>query len=191
MARKPVLDGGKRDEIIAAATELFFENGYEATSVRMILDKVGGEVGMFYHYFKSKDELFTRVAERFFSDYAQAFILMSGECEEPEQFLRAMLEHYGQGMRRFEKISGNMHWTIQYAMLGKTLTAIEPAVERMLERWGYESARPLDITAGQLLFAISATLHAQSFKAMPAEQQLAALEDCLHRLLDVPKEAAQ
>ena len=41
MARKAVLEGGKRDEIIDAATELFFENGYEATSVRMIMDKVG------------------------------------------------------------------------------------------------------------------------------------------------------
>ena len=51
MARKALLTGGKRDEIIYAAMELFFENGYEATSVRMILDKVNGEVCMFYHYF--------------------------------------------------------------------------------------------------------------------------------------------
>lgn len=44
MPKKAVLEGGKRDEIIYAAMELFFEKGYDATSVRMILDKVGGEV---------------------------------------------------------------------------------------------------------------------------------------------------
>ena len=52
MARKAVLTGGKRDEIIDIAMKLFFENGYEATSVRMIMNEVGGEIGMFYHYFK-------------------------------------------------------------------------------------------------------------------------------------------
>ena len=55
MARKAVLQGGKRDEIIKVATKQFFENGYEETSIRSILNDVGGEVGMFYHYFKSKD----------------------------------------------------------------------------------------------------------------------------------------
>ena len=58
MARKAVLEGGKREEIITAAEQLFFTEGFEKTSVRMILEKVGGEVGMFYHYFKSKEELF-------------------------------------------------------------------------------------------------------------------------------------
>lgn len=35
MARKPLLTGGKKDEIMDTAMKLFFENGYEATSVRM------------------------------------------------------------------------------------------------------------------------------------------------------------
>ena len=69
MARKAVLQGGKRDEIINVATKQFFEKGYEETSIRSILNDVGGEVGMFYHYFKSKDELFQVVVERFFHQY--------------------------------------------------------------------------------------------------------------------------
>ena len=63
MARKPNPEGGKRDEIIAAATELFFTGGFEGTSVRKILGRVGGEVGMFYHYFASKEELFDVVVD--------------------------------------------------------------------------------------------------------------------------------
>lgn len=34
----------KKDEIIYATMKLFFENGYDATFVRMILNKVGGEM---------------------------------------------------------------------------------------------------------------------------------------------------
>ena len=73
MARKAVLEGGKRDEIIMTAMKLFFEHGYEATSVRMIMNEVGGEIGMFYHYFKSKDMLFDMVVERFFKEYREKF----------------------------------------------------------------------------------------------------------------------
>ena len=69
MARKPVLEGGKRDELIEAALALFFENGYENTSIRMIAARVGCEVGLFYYYFKNKDEAFEVAIDRFFSKY--------------------------------------------------------------------------------------------------------------------------
>ena len=69
MARKPVLEGGKKDELIDAALALFFENGYENTSIRMIANRVGCEVGLFYYYFKNKDEAFSLAMDRFFSRY--------------------------------------------------------------------------------------------------------------------------
>ena len=86
MARKAVLTGGKRDEIIDIAMKLFFENGYEATSVRMIMNEVGGEIGMFYHYFKSKDMLFDQVVESFFKKYREKFEAMLMSCENKEAF---------------------------------------------------------------------------------------------------------
>ena len=64
MARKAILEGGKRDEILDKAILLFTQNGYEGTSVRMILQEVGGEIGMFYHYFSSKEELFDCAMKR-------------------------------------------------------------------------------------------------------------------------------
>jgi len=73
MARKPVLEGGKRDEIIAAALKLFMEKGYEGTSIRMIQGEVKCEVGLFYYYFKNKDEVFERAMELFFQDYKVQF----------------------------------------------------------------------------------------------------------------------
>lgn len=40
MARKAVVAGGKRDELVDAALKLFLERGYEATSVRAVLEAV-------------------------------------------------------------------------------------------------------------------------------------------------------
>ena len=91
MARKAVLSGGKRDEIILEAMKLFFENGYEATTVRMIMDQVGGEIGMFYHYFKSKETLFDCVVEKFFADYQKEFDWVLCSCRNPESFVDAFL----------------------------------------------------------------------------------------------------
>lgn len=41
MARKAVLESRKRDEILDKAIFLFTQNGYEGTSVKMILKEVG------------------------------------------------------------------------------------------------------------------------------------------------------
>lgn len=56
----------KRNEIIEASLELFFEKGYEATSIRNIQDKVGSTVSLFYHYFDSKDKVFNEAIKLFF-----------------------------------------------------------------------------------------------------------------------------
>ena len=116
MARKAVLTGGKRDEIIDIAMKLFFENGYEATSVRMIMNEVGGEIGMFYHYFKSKDMLFDQVVESFFKKYREKFEAMLISCENKEAFVKTFLPLYEKSMGEFGRLKGNMHWSVQIAM---------------------------------------------------------------------------
>lgn len=43
--------------VLAAATRLFAEQGFEATSVQQIVDTAGVTKGAMYHYFSSKDDL--------------------------------------------------------------------------------------------------------------------------------------
>lgn len=47
------------EQVIAAATRLFADQGFEATSVQQIVDAAGVTKGALYHYFSSKDELLT------------------------------------------------------------------------------------------------------------------------------------
>lgn len=171
MARKPVLQGGKRDEIIEAATKLFFQNGYEATSVRAILEDVGGEVGMFYHYFKSKDELFQVVVETFFERYREQFFVIVASCTGKEELVERLLEFYLQAMEQFNRVSANLHWTIAYSLSVRTMESLLPAIEEAIQKVGYHIARPIDMAARQYLYCLSATLHSESFISLSFEEQ--------------------
>jgi AcrR family transcriptional regulator len=52
-------------EFLDTARQLFFEKGYEKTSVKDIIEKVGVAKGTFYHYFKSKEDLLDQLVNHF------------------------------------------------------------------------------------------------------------------------------
>ncbi len=53
-----------RENIAAAADDLFYERGFEATSFADIAGVVGISRGNFYHHFKTKDEILDAVIDR-------------------------------------------------------------------------------------------------------------------------------
>jgi len=52
-------------EFLDTARQLFFEKGYEKTSVNDIIEKIGVAKGTFYHYFKSKEDLLDQLVNHF------------------------------------------------------------------------------------------------------------------------------
>ncbi len=63
MGLTPLIEEGKREQIVAEAIRLFCEKGYEATSVREIVEAVGVSKPVLYYYFKNKHELFRYIIE--------------------------------------------------------------------------------------------------------------------------------
>ena len=55
----------RRNEIIETAGKLFDEKGYEQTQVQDIVNEIGVAKGLFYYYFKSKDEVMEELADRY------------------------------------------------------------------------------------------------------------------------------
>jgi AcrR family transcriptional regulator len=53
-----------RDRILRTAALLFAEKGFEATSVREIVESAGVTKGALYHYFDSKDDLLSEIYTR-------------------------------------------------------------------------------------------------------------------------------
>lgn len=54
----PSIRDQRRDRILQAARQVFFEEGFSAATMSMIAARLGGSKGTLYAYFKSKDELF-------------------------------------------------------------------------------------------------------------------------------------
>ncbi len=50
-----------RDRVLDVATQLFAEQGYDATPVAQVIERAGLTKGGFYHHFASKDELLYEV----------------------------------------------------------------------------------------------------------------------------------
>lgn len=53
----------RRAELVAAARELFDKNGIEHTQVSQIVKKVGVAQGLFYYYFRSKEDVVNQVIQ--------------------------------------------------------------------------------------------------------------------------------
>jgi AcrR family transcriptional regulator len=58
----------RREEFLNTAESLFKEKGYYATSVDDIVDRMGVAKGLFYYYFKTKEELVEAVVDRLWED---------------------------------------------------------------------------------------------------------------------------
>ena len=69
MTKRNVKDPEERkQELINIASRLFEKYGYEKVSVRDILAEVNGAPGMFYYYFKSKEDIFLACMETYFDE---------------------------------------------------------------------------------------------------------------------------
>lgn len=58
----------RKQELIEIASRLFAEKGYEAVAVRDILEEVNGAPGMFYYFFKSKQDIYIAAMEQYISE---------------------------------------------------------------------------------------------------------------------------
>jgi AcrR family transcriptional regulator len=65
-----------QSNIVAAAIELFTEQGYDATTMRQIAERAGVSVGNSYYYFKSKEEL----VQAFYGDFSHRVTQVMAEA---------------------------------------------------------------------------------------------------------------
>ena len=146
------------------------------------MDRVGGEIGMFYHYFRSKDMLFDTVVDRFFENYRKSFEVLISECGTPEEFAEKFLPVYEKSMEQFGRIKSGMHWSVQLAMHSRTLMALLPLLQEVIKKWDMQTAGPSGITAAQILYGISGTLHSPEFEAMDDEDRKKTILDFVYRV---------
>lgn len=82
----------KRNSILAAAERLFFEKGYEQTSIQDILDELSLSKGGFYHHFASKEAILAEICENRVADRLDRLRLeLFGARQSPIEKLNLLL----------------------------------------------------------------------------------------------------
>ena len=84
-----------KKNIVIAAWRLFYEQGYDDTTVDEIIRASGTSKGTFYHYFKGKDALLTSLSELFDNKYEELIQDMPEEMGSFEKLLYLNQELFG------------------------------------------------------------------------------------------------
>jgi AcrR family transcriptional regulator len=78
-----------RDQLVAVATRLFAERGYEDTSIEAVLHDAGTSRGSLYHHFSSKEALFDAVLEELEARVGRETQAAASGARDPVEALRA------------------------------------------------------------------------------------------------------
>ena len=82
-----------RDEVLDQALEVFWHQGYEATSVQDLVDAMGIHRASLYNTFGGKHALYLEALRRYESECVQRLIDTLREADDPRAAIRDLLEH--------------------------------------------------------------------------------------------------
>jgi AcrR family transcriptional regulator len=156
----------RKGEILDAAQKLFVEKGYAKTTVTDILNVYGLSKGLFYHYFKSKEEVMDAIIERIVdTEIANAKkIAALPEMPLPQKLLAIMM---GQGLseesaKDKEALTEQFHTVENAEMHQKSLTLsvkrLAPVLAEIITQCAeFTTDYPLEtvellLAAGQFIF---------------------------------------
>lgn len=165
--------GETREVILKAATNVFFKNGFEKTSVKMILSEANIVTGSFYHFFSSKEALFEAVVEEFLKDYSlRVRTILEDDTLTIEQIMDRFFKEFARTSDTYFTVlqADKLHWTVKCALHDMTIEAItEPlahALSRLLQEGSIRSLMDVDAkTLARILIKGSeAIIHSQDNK---------------------------
>src|SRR4029077_8370826 len=88
-----------RDRLVETARVLFWERGYEATSLADVLKKAGARSGSLYYFFRTKEELLLAVLDRYFELlWPMVIEPVFARVSDPIERVFGILDGYRQGL---------------------------------------------------------------------------------------------
>lgn len=125
-----------KELLLTTATDLFMEQGYDATGIRDILGASCVSTGSFYHFFDSKEAIFEAVVERYMQGYSERIgaIFVNDELSFAkrvdlffEEFQRTVGDYYNKLQ------ATNIHAAMRLILHEKTIELIYPYIVKMLD----------------------------------------------------------
>lgn len=193
MKKKTAKAEATKNDIITAALGLFFEKGYESTSIRMITSKVGLEVGSFYYHFGSKDEVMEAAIDLFFASYEEQMrLIVHTDRENPVGMLTRYIDYIHEATQDFRaQYLKTLHWSILGAIREHTMLIMKKYIREILELYveqGFFAAQgtDIDIAINLLAFGVGGSILYQSREEY--EQQQPDMKKRITQILGLPDE---
>lgn len=179
----------RRQELIEIALKQFLENGYEKTSIRSILKEADGEIGMFYHYFKSKNEIYEAALEKYNENYiAKVKAIANTSGLSFEEKLNQIFSGLSGSMSEYSLMyTEKVNPEIMTILLSKTLFKVVPLFEQIildgLTNNTIKTPVPnIHLLSQFILFGISGIIH--DVEANSMEEKFSHIKMLIAKILD-------
>jgi len=160
----------RKEEILDAAMELFLTRGYEKTSVSDIVRRINVAQGLFYYYFKSKEEVFRAVMERLARQFSGRIIAI---IRDDSLTFRSRIEKVVDTMHHVLPVSESIlmdeihqeefraiHYRLAFQIAGEVIGPIAELLATLRER-GLARVKDPKLTASFLVFGVFGLVHGE------------------------------
>lgn len=93
MEREDLADSNKKQEILSAATKLFYAQGYDFTSTRQLAKSVNMSIAGVYYHFKDKEEILFLIIDKAITNLHEALLEAIIPGENPQTNLQRIIKN--------------------------------------------------------------------------------------------------
>jgi AcrR family transcriptional regulator len=186
----------RRKEIMQTAAQFFLSQGYEETSINMIVEYLGIAKGTFYHYFKSKEEILGAILEEYLERFAQQIRAIASSnkmnaSEKLEFVLKSVLKSDNEPKHLTAHVEDNKSAKLHQMMEDKFYEKFKPIFFSILQHGIgegiFKSSYPEELTE-ILLIGVRGYMHIHlpGFSDLEyVRTKLMAIEELFNKVLDV------
>ncbi|MCH1625466.1 TetR/AcrR family transcriptional regulator [Ferdinandcohnia quinoae] len=180
----------RRNEILDAADELFTQKGFDGTSTKDILEKVGIARGTLYYHFKSKEDIMDALIERHSDSLLEAARIIATDKSIPlnERMIRTVMALNISGSSSGKEIKEHIHKPQNALMHQKIQKVIINSVPRILTniiREGIEQGQfntPYPYECMEMVIAYTNTIFDDDIVEMTNEERVSRIKALIFNL---------
>jgi len=178
----------RRRELLEIALSLFMEVGYEKSSIRLLASRAGGDIGLIYHYFGSKTEIYRAALTYYNEKYLKK---IAGLVDDPtlnfDEKLDILFTSVDASLAEYRPMKAKGNEDIMLILHAQTLNCLAPIFDKLILAYLTERKIVLDkssrqMTSNYMLFGASGIIHAQGEQSM--SQRNEAAKQLLYKTLE-------
>lgn len=158
----------RRQELLNIGVKLYFEAGEKGISIQQVVKQANVATGLFYYYFKSKDEFLNEALNNYIREEVQAFEIILEDrtltaCEKMDAVFDAYFK-YAKKMAPLRSITA-FHTERHYALTEKLIAQLKDKVGKVLLQGLAENVfetGDVSITAGFILNGLTSVFDANT-----------------------------